>query len=131
MIRRARRVGIAWLALTDAIVENGCLHFAPGSYELGLFHPQHLSYGNPRRRHAGRSAAVADRGFVTLSTSAPAPALRRRGCPPSGPRRGTVPVPRRVLRSVGYGYNWIRSARSLALTWASAYAPGPPKIHSH
>ncbi|WP_369276908.1 hypothetical protein AB4Y06_25025 [Streptomyces bobili] len=111
-------------------MENGCLHIAPGSHELGLFHPQHLSYGNPRRRHAGRSAAVADRGFVTLSTSAPAPALRRRGVRP--PARGAARCRCRAASSgLGYGYNWIRSARSLALTWASAYAPGPPKIHSH
>ncbi|MFF7534104.1 hypothetical protein [Streptomyces bobili] len=31
------------------MAEYGCLHIAPGSHEVGLFHPQHRSYGNPRR----------------------------------------------------------------------------------
>lgn len=52
----------AWLALTDATVENGCLHIAPGSHELGyLSHELEAEHG--QRRGRADQAVLAEAWF--------------------------------------------------------------------
>lgn len=52
----------AWLALTEATVENGCLHIAPGSHELGyLSHELEAEHG--QRRGRADQAVLAEAGF--------------------------------------------------------------------
>ena len=52
----------AWLALTDATVENGCLHIAPGSHELGYLSYEPEAEHGQRHGRAGQ-AVLAEAGF--------------------------------------------------------------------
>jgi ectoine hydroxylase-related dioxygenase (phytanoyl-CoA dioxygenase family) len=57
----------AWLALTDTTVDNGCLHIAPGSHELGYL-PYELEADHGARRGRAGQAVLGQAGFGDSGT---------------------------------------------------------------
>lgn len=53
----------AWLALTDATPNNGCLHIAPGSHQLGYLPYEFEDDHGAQRGRAGRAAGLDKAGF--------------------------------------------------------------------